>query len=166
MAELSKSDHPSALTERNPFERVLFYIGAAALLTIMLVETVSVLGRHTSLPLIGAIEIIQACIIVVACASTVLTTLKSAHARVHLVLSKLSPSSRVALTRVSSMLSSLFFVSLAAGSFWLAHDTWNTFEETEVLHISFRPLRAAVVLAMVMAALVFLYNALRRSATR
>ena len=54
MAELeSTQDRPSLLL------RLLFYVGAGALLLIMTVETLAVIGRHIGWPLLGAIEIIQ-----------------------------------------------------------------------------------------------------------
>jgi TRAP-type C4-dicarboxylate transport system permease small subunit len=142
-------------------ELLLFYAGSVALLTIMTVETISVLGRHSSLPLIGAIEIIQASIIVVACASTVITTLLSAHARVQLIINRLSDATKTGLARLSALLSALLFLGLAIGAIWLAHDEWHAFEQSEVLHISYRPLRAIVALAALTTMSIFILNAIR-----
>jgi hypothetical protein len=40
--------------------RLLFYAGSAGLLTVMLVESAAVIGRHIGVPLLGALEIVQA----------------------------------------------------------------------------------------------------------
>jgi TRAP-type C4-dicarboxylate transport system permease small subunit len=111
--------------------------------------------------LIGAIEIIQTSIIVVACTSTVIATLQAAHARVQLVINRLSVTASTWLARLSAALSSLFFLGIAAGSFWLAYDLWNAYEESEVLHISYRPLRVIVALSAFIAMLIFIYNVFR-----
>ena len=166
MAELDATDSSITRTKPHLLEQLLFYAGAAALLIIMVVETLSVLGRHLSLPLIGAIEIIQSAIIVVACTSTVIATLLNAHAKVQLIINRLSPRSRGWLTRLSALLCATFFLGLAAGSAWLAHDTWNTFEESEVLHISYRPLRATVVIATIIVMSIFIVTAIRYRGSR
>lgn len=160
MAQLD-STADSVKRKQHPLELLLFYIGSAALLLIMLIETLSVLGRHSSLPLIGAIEIIQASIIVVACTSTIIATLLSAHARVQLILNRLSPNVRTQLSRFSALLAAVFFLGLAAGSLWLAQEAWNTFEESEVLHISYRPLRAIVAITALITVAIFIFNAIR-----
>ena len=161
MAHLESSTPTEVKRERHPLEQLLLYAGSAALLAIMLVETVSVLGRHLSLPLVGAIEIVQSSIIVVACTSTVIATLQAAHARVQLIINRLSTPLRTHLSRLSAVLSALFFLGLAAGSIWLAHDAWHAFEESEVLHISYRPLRAIVALSALITTLIFITNAIR-----
>lgn len=157
--ESSTPSGPKSLTHL--LQQLLFFVGSAALLAIMLVETISVFGRHLSLPLIGTIEIIQASIIVVACTSTVIATLQAAHARVQLIINRLSIPARTHLGRLSAAVSALFFLGLAAGSVWLAHDAWNAYEESEVLHISYRPLHIIVVLSAFITMLIFAANALR-----
>jgi len=161
MADIEMKTQSDARLKQHPLQQLLFYAGSAALLGIMLVETLSVLGRHLSLPLIGAIEIIQASIIIVACTSTVIATLLAAHARVQLIINRLSVTARTRLASLSAALSSLFFLGLAAGSSWLAYDAWNAFEESEVLHISYRPLRVVVALSALIVTLIFIFNALR-----
>jgi len=166
MAQLESSAHSDNKRKQHPAEQLLFYAGSVALLAIMFVETISVLGRHSSLPLIGAIEIIQASIVVVACTSTVIATLLSAHARVQLIINRLSDATKAKLARLSALLSSIFFLGLAIGSLWLARDAWNAFEQSEVLHISYRPLRAIVALAAFTTMSIFIFNAVRHRSSR
>jgi|SRR5215831_8229288 len=142
--------------------RVLFYVGAGSLLLIMGVDSIAVIGRHIGRPFLGAIEIIQAAILIVACAGTVIATLAGAHATVHLLTDRLPSGARTTLARITELMSALLFGALACGTVWLAADFWNAHEESELLHISFRPLRAVVVVAVVVVALCFIYRAKRR----
>jgi TRAP-type C4-dicarboxylate transport system permease small subunit len=141
----------------------LFYVGAGALLIVMAVETVAVIGRHIGWPLLGAIEIIQAAILIAACAAAVSATLNQAHATVHLLTDRLPQIVKQWLLRFDSLLSALFFAGLTVATVWLAMDFWNAYEESELLHISFRPLRAVTALATAAIAIVFLYRAVRKS---
>jgi hypothetical protein len=63
--------------------------------------------------------------------------------------------------RFGAVLAGLCFAALAAGSAWLTAETWNSFEQTEVLDIPVRPLRVLVTLTAVALALIFFYRAAR-----
>jgi TRAP-type transport system small permease protein len=156
VAELDPTNTKAPI-DRGP----LFYIGACGLLIVMAVETVAVIGRHIGWPLLGAIELIQAAILTAACAAAVSATLNQAHATVHLLVDRLPPTLKQGLLRLAALLSALFFAGLAAAALWLAADFWHAHEESELLHISFRPLRAMTALATAAIAGVFLYRALR-----
>ena len=65
--------------------------------------------------------------------------------------------------RAESAVAGVYFAALFAGTAWLAVEYWNSFEQTEVLHIPFRPLRALVALAAASLALVYFYRAIRPS---
>ncbi len=140
----------------------LFYIGAAGLLLAMAVEAVSVLGRHIGIPLLGAIEIIQAAILLTSTAAMVSTTISQAHARVTLLVDRVNPTAQNVLKRLSACLSILFFAGLAAGALWLTVDTWSEFEQSELLHIPFRPLRVISFVAVAAIALLFLRELFER----
>jgi TRAP-type C4-dicarboxylate transport system permease small subunit len=139
----------------------LFYIGAAGLLGVMLIEVVAVIGRHSRLPLLGALEMAQAAIVPAACAAMIIAALAGAHAAVHLVTERLPERARQWTTRASCLLAALFFSGLCAGTSWLTVEFWNSFEETDVLRIPFRPLRILVSLSAGTLAGVFLHRALR-----
>jgi TRAP-type C4-dicarboxylate transport system permease small subunit len=157
VADLEHEASAKAPLARGP----LFYIGAVGLLVVMTVETLAVIGRRIGWPLLGAIEIIQAAILMAACAATVAATLNRAHASVHLLVDRLPSKPKEWLLRFAALLSALFFAGLAVAATWLAMDFWAAHEESELLHISFRPLRAITALTATAIAAIFLYRALR-----
>jgi TRAP-type C4-dicarboxylate transport system permease small subunit len=142
---------------------VLFYVGATGLLLVMLIEAIAVVGRHTRIPLLGALEMAQAAIVPAACASMVLASLAGTHAVVHLVTERMPERLRHGFARASSLLAAVFFAGLCVGAVWLTVDYWNSFEESDVLHIPFRPLRVLVAVAAGALSLIFLHRCLRRT---
>ena len=140
----------------------LFYIGAAGLLLAMSVETIAVFGRHAGIPFLGALEIIQTSILLTATAAMVSATLSRSHASVTLLVDRVSPHLSLVLDKFSALLSALFFTGLAAGSIWLTIETWNEFEQSELLHISFRPLRVISFAAVSAIAVLFVRDLFRR----
>jgi TRAP-type C4-dicarboxylate transport system permease small subunit len=162
MAELSgERPEPAAAApqQRGP----LFYIGVAALLSAMAVEVISVAGRQLSMPLHGALEFIQTAILVTASVSMLSATLAERHATVHLVTSRASPALKRLLARWAAVLSAVFFTGLAVASAWLMIEHWNLHEESELLHIPFRPLRMLSFLSVVAIAVVFTRRSARRA---
>lgn len=155
MAELTERD--SSGQTRGP----LFYIGAGGLLLAMAVEALAVLGRHAGIPLLGALEIIQACILLMASAAMLSATLNKGHATVTLLTARVGARARSHLHAFANLLSALFFVGLASGALWLAADSWHDYEQSELLHIPFRPLRIVSLVAAVAIALVFLRDTWR-----
>lgn len=151
-------------TSARPRYGVLFYIGASGLMLAMLVEAVAVLGRQLGIPLLGALEIIQAAILLTASASMLSATLSGAHATVHLLVERLSPRGQAILRRAALTVSSAFFACLSISAAWLTVEAWNDFEHSELLHIPYRPLRVIVVIMTAAVAIVFAYKALQRSA--
>jgi TRAP-type C4-dicarboxylate transport system permease small subunit len=144
----------------------LFYIGAFGLLLAMSVEAIAVLGRHIGVPFYGALELMQTAILMTASAAMVTTTISHAHARVTLLTERIGPAARDVLNRLSAFLSVLFFFGLATGALWLAVDAWNEYEQSELLHISFRPLRVISVAAALAIAVLFLRDLFRRRGTQ
>jgi TRAP-type C4-dicarboxylate transport system permease small subunit len=159
MAELSP-DRPTVAShqQRGP----LFYIGAAGLLLAVTVEVISVAGRQLSAPVHGALEFIQTAILVTASVAMLSATLANTHATVHLVTSRAPPELKRLLARFAAVLSAIFFIGLAGAGAWLTIEHWNLHEESELLHIPFRPLRILSFLSVVAIAGVFI----RRSAGR
>jgi len=134
----------------------LFYLGGIALLFAMAVEAVAVLGRHIGIPLPGSIELVQAAILVASSAAMLSATLADKHARVRLVMNRLQGRPLVVLGRIQALISVLFFCALAAGSIWILMDLWGGFEESEVLHIPFAPLRIICIVSVLGVAFDFL----------
>ena len=150
-------EHATGRQARGP----LFYIGAGGLVLAMAVETLAVLGRHVGIPLLGALELIQACILLMASAAMLSATLNKGHATVTLLTARVSDRARCFLHAFANLLSALFFVGLGAGALWLAVETWHDYEQSELLHIPFRPLRIVSLVAAGAIALVFLRDAWR-----
>jgi TRAP-type C4-dicarboxylate transport system permease small subunit len=142
----------------------LFYIGAAGLLLAMGVETIAVLGRHIGVPFLGALEIIQTAILLAATAAMVSATLSRSHASVTLLTERVGTRTRLVLDKFSALLSTLFFLALAAGTLWLTIDAWNEYEQSELLHIPFRPLRIITLAAVLAIAVLFLRDLFTRKA--
>ncbi|HKU42922.1 MAG TPA: TRAP transporter small permease subunit [Polyangiales bacterium] len=121
--------------------RVSFWVGSAGLLGAMLIDSAAVLGRHLGVPLLGSIELVQACIVWMASASLVGTTLERGHASVHILTERLAAPRRAALRRAADLASALFFAFIAVGSGWLLLDLWHGAEQSELLGIPIAPLR-------------------------
>jgi TRAP-type C4-dicarboxylate transport system permease small subunit len=133
----------------------------AGLVTATVVDTIAVAGRWLSLPLHGALEIIQAAVLVTACASMLTATLAASHATVHLLLNRARPALQTLLTRCGSLLSAVFFVGLTIASIWLTVEHWDGHEESELLHIPFWPLRFLCGISMLFVAAVFAYRTIK-----
>lgn len=133
----------------------LFYLGAAGLLLAMAVDAVAVVGRHIGWPLLGSIELVQAAILVASSTAMLSATLAGKHATVHMLMDRLSVGPRAVLQKIHAFLCALFFLALACGGIWIASDLWHGYEESEVLHIPFMPLRVISIIAVLGVALTF-----------
>jgi TRAP-type C4-dicarboxylate transport system permease small subunit len=138
---------------------LLFHVGSAGLLCMMLVEAAAVIGRHVGLPVTGALEIVQAAIVPAACAAMLIATLRGAHAAVHMLADRLPERARRWIERGAALLAALFCAALCGGAAWLVSDYWNSYEHSEVLRIPFRPLRLLVALTAAALAVAFLSRA-------
>jgi TRAP-type transport system small permease protein len=126
----------------------LVWVAGGALLAAMVVDTTAMLGRQLHWPLLGAIELVQAAVLFGSAGALLLASLEHSHARVHLLLDRLSPRWQGVLSRLHSALALLLYAGLLAGSAWLVRDLWNGHEESELLRIPYRPLRIALVLTL------------------
>jgi TRAP-type transport system small permease protein len=114
----------------------------------MVIDTAAMLGRQIHWPLLGAIEVVQAAVLFGSAGALVLASLEHSHARVHLLLDRLSPRWQGALLRLHQLFALLLFAGLLAGSAWLALDLWHGHEESELVRVPYRPLRTTLVLAL------------------
>jgi TRAP-type C4-dicarboxylate transport system permease small subunit len=142
--------------------RGAFFAGAIGLLLAMAFDAAAVVGRHAGLPFLGSIELVQACVVVVASSALVGATLGRSHASVHILSERLAPAPRARLRRVSDGLSALFFAALAAGSWWIAADMWAGSETTELLGLPIKPLRVFFLASSILIASSFLGSAFAR----
>ena len=124
---------------------MLVWIGGGALLVAMVADTLAMLGRAFDRPLLGAIEIVQAAVLVAASGALVVAALDDAHARVQLLLRRLPVAWRDLVERLHALAAAVFYSALLAGTAWIAADLWLGHEESELLRIPYRPLRLAAV---------------------
>jgi len=128
----------------NRMRGAVVWVAGGALLVAMAVDTTAMLGRQLHWPLLGAIEIVQAAVLVGAAGALLMAAVAGVHARVHLLVDRLSPRGRLWSGRVNAAASVLFYLALFSGSAWIAADLWSGHEESELLLIPYRPLRLLV----------------------
>lgn len=121
--------------------RIVIWIGGLALLAATLVDTVAVIGRNVGLPFTGSIEVMQALVLLSGGLGIVIATLEQSHARVRLVVDRLSPRAREVADRFSNFMTLAFLVLLLVGSGWLAVDLWHGYEQSEWLGIPWAAMR-------------------------
>ena len=148
-------------TPPNAWQRALVIVGGAGLFVALGVDTFAMLGRHLRLPLLGSIEIVQAAVLVAACSALLVATISQVHARVHLLLDRASPRVRLALQRFHGFCALVLAMALALGSFWLTSDLWSGYEESELLHLPYRPLRLLTLGTLTTLAGLLLFRGLR-----
>ncbi|MCX7283341.1 MAG: TRAP transporter small permease [Novosphingobium sp.] len=136
--------------------------GGIALLAATVVDTIAVIGRHIGLPLRGSIELVQVAVLVAGSLALLVATVDRSHARVHLLVDRMSDDARAALDRFSALLGALFFAALLAGAGWLMADLWNGHEESEVVGVPWRWMRLFANVAFVAIVVALLGQALRR----
>lgn len=128
--------------------------GGFALLAATGIDAVSVIGRHVGLPFRGSIELVQVAVLVAGTLALLVATMGRAHAKVHLLVDRMSEGTRAMLDRASALLGALFFAALLAGSVLLMADLWTGHEQSEVVGVSWRAMRIfanAVLAAIVLA---------------
>jgi TRAP-type C4-dicarboxylate transport system permease small subunit len=143
--------------------QILVWFSGGALLVAMAADTLAMIGRALEIPLVGSIEIVQAVVLFAASGALIIASLEQAHARVNLLLERLPAGWRARLGRVHALAAALLYAALLAGSVWIAMDLWGGHEESEILRIPYRPLRIAVVLALLTLLIIALRRALFRA---
>lgn len=129
--------------------RILVWISGGALLVAMAVDTLAMMGRQAGVPFIGSIEIVQAAALIAALGGLLVASLEHAHARVNLLLDRLPADWRAASRTAHEAAAVVFYAALLAGSVWIAADLWTASEESELLHIPYRPLRITVAITFI-----------------
>jgi TRAP-type C4-dicarboxylate transport system permease small subunit len=141
---------------RATLARISFALGAAALLIAMAADAAAVAGRHLGIPFLGAIELVQACVVVATSSAMVGATLSDAYATVHILLERASPAIRRVLAAFAAAMGALCFALLAAGSIWIVRDLWGGHEQTELLALPVTPLRCFWCASALLMVLLFL----------
>ena len=125
----------------------MIWTGGAALLAATAVDTVAVIGRQVGFRVHGAIELIQAAVLVAGAVALVAATAARAHARVRIVVERLA-NARPWFDRLSEGLAAVLLAALLTGSAWLSADLWNSHEVSEVAGVPWRWMRLAANLAL------------------
>lgn len=137
------------------------WIGGLALVAATLINVCAVIGRRVGLPLHGAIELVQVCVLIAGTFALVRATGLEAHARIHLVLDRIPAGARALAERLCALFAALFFAALLAGSVWIQSDLWNSHETSEVIGVPWRALRLVANLGLAAMALLSLWHAAR-----
>lgn len=138
----------------------LVMLGGIPLMLAMLVEFVTVIGRHTGFMFLGSIEAVQVAILLSSTTAIVLATLARSHAKVRLLLHRTDGRTRTALTTFNAICATLFFLALTIGSVWLAADMWGAREQSEILALPYFPLRCFICVGMLVTAVMYARRAL------
>jgi TRAP-type transport system small permease protein len=137
-----KTPHPTLYS-------VLVLVGGAALIGAMGIDVLAVLGRHTGIPLLGSIELVQVLVAITGVMALMISTLNDRHAVVRLVLARLSGTMAMLFKRFNALGLAVFLLALALGSAWTLLELWSSHEETELWLLPYRPMRVLVVAALV-----------------
>lgn len=140
------------------------WLGGLALIAATLINVGAVVGRRIGLPLHGAIELVQVCVLIAGTLSLLRATALEAHARIHLVLDRIPAGARALAERFCALIAALFFSALLAGSLWIQSDLWNAHESSEVIGVPWLALRLIANLGLGFMTLLCLWQAVRRSA--
>lgn len=141
-------------------QSLMVWTGGTALLAATAVDTVAVIGRQVGFAVHGAIEMIQAAVLVAGAIGLIAATVANNHARVRILVERLG-SARPAVERVSDGLTVVFLAGLLVGSIWLAADLWNSHEVSELAGIPWRWLRLFANFALVVMIVVVLRDLVR-----
>jgi TRAP-type C4-dicarboxylate transport system permease small subunit len=140
--------------------RIVFVLGAAALLLAMTIDFVGVVGRMVGWSPLGLVEMVQFCVVGAISAALIIATVLDAHAAVHVVIERLPGGVAALLLRFSDLLGAALFAVLALGSGWMLADTWSLDERTDVLNLPLAPARIVWTAALVIVALLFVARAI------
>ena len=133
----------------NAARTMMIWAGGIALIIAAALNLLAVIGRHSGLPLKGAIELVQVVVLIGGSLALVAATLGRNHARVHLILDRLTGGNRDVAEWVCTALSILFYLMLLVGSCWLAVDLWGSQEVSELVGVPWRAMRAFLNLTLV-----------------
>jgi len=146
--------------EHSVWYRALIIIGGFALLGAMAVDVVAVIGRAIQVPLLGSIELVQYVVGIAGSLAMIVATLNRRHAVVMILYNRFSGTMKSVAGLVNGLCATLFFLALLAGSLWLLADLWQGYEESELWHLPYRPLRLLMAGALLIVACIFLVQAI------
>lgn len=153
----------SGSSSASVFSTICFAIGGCALMGAMVVDFFSVIGRHSGLRIVGALEIVQYCIVTAVSAAVIVATLNGAHAAVHVLTERMNPVARRVMARLSEALTAICFLGILCGDVWLARDVWGSDERSDLLGLPIAPARMIWCASLAVAFALALIALFRRS---
>lgn len=149
-----------------PLAKASYFIGGIGLIGATFTDTFAVAGRHLGIGLTGAIELVQAFVILLGASAMYIATATDNHASVHIFTDRMPPARRAMMRRVAAAFSALVFIVIVAGSAWIVCELWHAHEETELLHIPLLYWRIAWTSFATLMAVHFLARVFERSDVR
>jgi len=137
-------------------ECIFLLIGSLGLALAVLTDTVAVIGRHLNIALLGSIEIVQACIVLLSSGAIVAATKYGNHARVRILTDRLNPEFSAKLNRFTAFISTVYSLIMVVGCAWIIWEVWAEHERSEILHIPLVWLRLLLLLALISVSAYFL----------
>ena len=141
---------------------LLIWTGGLGLLAATAIDTLAVAGRHAGLPVEGAIEMVQVAVLVGGSLALLCATIARSHAQIHFLIDRLRDPYKDWSKRIALLSLALFLVALLAGSVWIALDLWHSHEESELVGVPWRWMRAVANAALLAGVLIALRQALTR----
>jgi hypothetical protein len=137
----------------NKLWSLLIWAGGAALLAATAIDTAAVIGRQVGFAIHGAIELIQAAVLVAGSLALIAATVANNHARVRILVERMGRM-RPTVEQAGEVLTIVFLAALLTGSAWLSFDLWHSHEISEIAGVPWRWLRLFANVALLVMILV------------
>ena len=144
-------------------ECIFLVIGSLGLALAVLTDTVAVIGRHLNIALLGSIEIVQACIVLLSSGAIVAATKYGNHARVRILTNRLNPDLSAKLQYFTAIISTVYSLLMVLGCAWIIWEVWAEHERSEILHIPLVWLRLLLLAALFSVSAYFLSSLFGKS---
>jgi TRAP-type C4-dicarboxylate transport system permease small subunit len=135
-------------------DRASLILGGAALACAVAIDFTSVVARHLGLSVLGAIEIIQFCIVAAISSALLSASLHGSHAAVHLLVTRVGPRMKLLLHRFSDLLTVALLIAVLTGSLWVLIELMHLDERSDLLRLPFAPARMLWCLSLALTAAV------------
>ena len=136
----------------------LVAVGGIPLLAAMLFEFLAVVGRNTGFAFHASIELVQAAVLLSSSTAIVIATMTRSHAKVRILLNRARGLTAILLRGLNAAGGVVFFASLTIGSAWIVYDVWDAYENSELIHIPYVPLRLFAAVCMLVTAVLYLHR--------
>lgn len=151
---------PSAESSSNSLQnaslKVVETLGIVALAAMIVLITVSVIGRHIKIPVPGSVEIVEMLIVIVASTGILFSTVHKSHAAAKLFVERLPKNIANVFERIGYFIGAFLMVIITLGSLGLLFDVWSLHEETHLLKIPIVPFRLFFIACTAMTAIVLI----------